>query len=222
MKTHKKRFLVLEEHLKLLKHAYVGWNDCEFGAPGMDCKRPFGNSGVFADIAEILEIKPAGDGDYDDEFSESQEDYMLDIYKGLEMAMSILYKNLSLSAGMYCLTAGKGWELEGQAEHISRQLKEMMDDESDEPKQKTNVECKEDSEDTYMVYLTDSEDDGERITSEYTKEELKSAFERGAFGNVKWLNGLGTGHWDLKDCGIIFKGRVVVPKEKVVKILSFD
>jgi hypothetical protein len=47
-------FTVTEDHLKLLRRAYIGWDDCEFGAPGIDPKRPYGNSDVIGDIAEIL------------------------------------------------------------------------------------------------------------------------------------------------------------------------
>jgi hypothetical protein len=42
------------EHLALLKHAEWSWNDCEFGAPSMDPKRPYGNSDVEDDLAELL------------------------------------------------------------------------------------------------------------------------------------------------------------------------
>ncbi len=47
-------FTLTEQHLALLRRAYVGWEDCEFGAPAIDCKRPYGNSSVENDIAEIL------------------------------------------------------------------------------------------------------------------------------------------------------------------------
>jgi hypothetical protein len=47
-------FTVTDDHLKLLRRAYVGWDGCEFGAPAIDCKRPYGNSDVIGDIAEIL------------------------------------------------------------------------------------------------------------------------------------------------------------------------
>lgn len=47
-------FTVTEEHLKLMRRACVRWEDCEFGAPSIDCKRPYGNSGVIQDIREIL------------------------------------------------------------------------------------------------------------------------------------------------------------------------
>ena len=47
-------FEVTENHLKLLRMMYVEWNDGEFGAPTISCKRPFGNSDVIQDVAEIL------------------------------------------------------------------------------------------------------------------------------------------------------------------------
>jgi hypothetical protein len=51
-----RRFTVTDEHLRLLRRAHVTWVDAEFGAPEIDCKRPYGNSDVYSDIAEILEI----------------------------------------------------------------------------------------------------------------------------------------------------------------------
>ena len=51
-----RRFTVTDEHLRLLRRAHVTWMDAEFGAPEIDCKRPYGSSGVYSDIAEILGI----------------------------------------------------------------------------------------------------------------------------------------------------------------------
>jgi len=51
-----RQFTVTDEHLRLLRRACVWWDELEFGAPGIDPKRPYGNSNVFADIAEILEV----------------------------------------------------------------------------------------------------------------------------------------------------------------------
>jgi hypothetical protein len=42
------------DHLTLLKRSEWSWDDCEFGAPAMDPKRPYGNSDVENDLAEIL------------------------------------------------------------------------------------------------------------------------------------------------------------------------
>lgn len=55
------KFTITEEHIKLLRSMYVGWQDCEYGAPEIDPKRPYGNSSVEADIHEIL----AGETEYE-------------------------------------------------------------------------------------------------------------------------------------------------------------
>ena len=49
-------FEVKREHLALLKQMCVGWQDCEFGAPEIDPKRPYGNSDVLQDMIEILGV----------------------------------------------------------------------------------------------------------------------------------------------------------------------
>lgn len=56
-----RRFIVREQHLKLLDSMWVGWDDCEFGAPAIDCKRPYGNSDVLGDMREILGAEGADD-----------------------------------------------------------------------------------------------------------------------------------------------------------------
>jgi hypothetical protein len=50
-------FTVTEDHLKPLRHAVVDcWYPGEgYGAPGINPKRPYGNSYVEADIARILD-----------------------------------------------------------------------------------------------------------------------------------------------------------------------
>lgn len=50
-----KQFLLQEEHMKLLRHAYCNWLDVEYGAPRIDPKRPYGSSGnVNGDIRRLL------------------------------------------------------------------------------------------------------------------------------------------------------------------------
>ncbi len=53
-----RRFTLTEEHLKLLRAMFVTWWHCETGAPAIDPKRPYGNSDVTGDIAEIIGIVP--------------------------------------------------------------------------------------------------------------------------------------------------------------------
>lgn len=52
-----KEFTLTENHLLLLRNAYVSWDDCEFGAPEIDPKRPYGNSDVLRDIARIVGLE---------------------------------------------------------------------------------------------------------------------------------------------------------------------
>lgn len=52
----KKEFTVTKEHLILLKNSLIRWADCEFGAPAIDCKRPYGNSDVIQDIIKLLDF----------------------------------------------------------------------------------------------------------------------------------------------------------------------
>lgn len=60
-------FTVTEDHLKLLRHAWVDcWNEGEgYGAPGINPKKPYGNSYVERDIAEIVDV-PEADWVYED------------------------------------------------------------------------------------------------------------------------------------------------------------
>jgi len=57
-------FKITDNHLKLLKRMIVDWDDCEFGAPCIDPKRPYGNSDVYQDMLEILGLKELKDGIY--------------------------------------------------------------------------------------------------------------------------------------------------------------
>ena len=86
-----KIFILKQEHLDLLKEAYVEWQDCETGAPCIDPKRPYGNSDVEGDIAEILgwEINP----EYE-ELSNSQRKKANELHKGTGIALQIVLQNI--------------------------------------------------------------------------------------------------------------------------------
>lgn len=58
------RFTVTDQHLALLRRTHIGYDAwTEFGAPEVDSKRPYGNSNVHLDLAEILGIEPGVDED---------------------------------------------------------------------------------------------------------------------------------------------------------------
>lgn len=61
----KQTFEVKPEHLQLIQRFCVGWQDCEFGAPEIDPKRPYGNSAVHQDMIEILGFKELKEGIYE-------------------------------------------------------------------------------------------------------------------------------------------------------------
>ena len=48
-------FTVTEDHLKLLRHAHVSWDDSEYGSPSIDSKRPYGWSNIEGSMAQILD-----------------------------------------------------------------------------------------------------------------------------------------------------------------------
>jgi hypothetical protein len=79
-------FTLTEKHLKLLRRMYVGWQDCETGAPEIDPKRPYGNSSVARDVAEIL------DEEYNEEngLSNESEKELLKLHGQTETALQIV------------------------------------------------------------------------------------------------------------------------------------
>lgn len=89
-----KTFEVTEEHMKLLDHFYIGYDSwTEFGAPEVDPKRPYGNSDVYGDIAEILGLEIGEDQWGDREFTDAQIDYMDKRHKEMETVLQILVRN---------------------------------------------------------------------------------------------------------------------------------
>lgn len=110
-------FEVTDAHIKLLKAAYVGWDDGEFGAPAIDCKRPYGNSSVLADIREILgypidseeeevHISPLGDS----EDKAIEDDDLEKLHKQTKTALQIALAVGHFTPGFYTADKyGKDW-----------------------------------------------------------------------------------------------------------------
>ena len=93
---------ITEDHIKLLRAAYIDWEDCEFGAPAIDCKRPYGNSSVYYDIAEILDIDP----DAEEDFTDEQESYMGKTHRELQYVLQIFIQSGELSQGVWKKVSG--------------------------------------------------------------------------------------------------------------------
>ena len=93
-----KKFTVTNDHLKLLKRFGVGWQDCEFGAPEIDPKRPYGNSDVLTDIWEILGKPPKHE---DDEFTDAETNMMNTLHKQTEVVLQIVLSTQKFETGDY-------------------------------------------------------------------------------------------------------------------------
>ncbi len=95
-------FELLAAHVLLLRAMCTGWQDCEWGAPEIDPKRPYGNSSVYHDIAEICGIKPAMTCPHcGDEFDDKQRAEMDALHRGTETALQVALATGSFTPGMY-------------------------------------------------------------------------------------------------------------------------
>lgn len=105
MSTRELRFTLTEDHIKLLRRAYVSWEDCEFGAPAIDCKRPYGNSSVECDVAEILGWKV----DEEDGPNGEQRAAAEAIHRQTQTALQIVLVTGAMQAGEYVKTQEYDW-----------------------------------------------------------------------------------------------------------------
>jgi hypothetical protein len=104
-----KAFTLTEGHLKLLRAANVSWDGMEFGAPGIDPKRPYGNSNVTHDIAEILgwPFVKTEDGSA---LTADQGKQARRLHREMETALQIVLATATFEAGDYVASGfGKDW-----------------------------------------------------------------------------------------------------------------
>ena len=99
-------FTVTEQHIKLIQNMWIEYNGyTEFGAPEVDPKRPYGNGDVYNDIANLLEIKPEGEKEDEDDdyraFSDKQESMMLQLHMDTAKALAIMVQHLGITPGKY-------------------------------------------------------------------------------------------------------------------------
>ena len=86
-----KEFTIKEAHLKLAQKMYIGWQNCEYGAPEINPKRPYGNSDVSKDVLEILGIP----------YNDKLEDFAYNLHKEMETALQIFLCTKSFVIGTY-------------------------------------------------------------------------------------------------------------------------
>lgn len=93
------QFELTQDHIALLTSGriYVGWQDCETGAPEIDPKRPYGNSYVPGDVAEILGWPVDEDG----ELSEEDEERALALHRETDTALQVVLNAKTFEPGIY-------------------------------------------------------------------------------------------------------------------------
>lgn len=96
-------FVVTDDHMKLLSRTMIGYDAwTEFGAPEVDPKRPYGNSDVYCDIAEIVGIEPAITDQWGDAvLSDEQQARLLDLHHEMTVVLQILVVNSGVEPGVY-------------------------------------------------------------------------------------------------------------------------
>ena len=96
------QFELTADHLTLMQRMNVRYDDeCEFGAPAICPKRPYGNSDVYGDIGNLLNIKRTHGDPEDPEFTNEQESQMLKLHKEMTRALQVVLETQSFEPGMY-------------------------------------------------------------------------------------------------------------------------
>lgn len=105
-----KVFELKQIHLDLLKETSIDWDSCEFGAPCINCKRPYGDSDCENNIAEIIKLKKTGNWDKNEEmWNEKATDQIKDIHKETQIALQIVLHCQTFELGKYKLLES-GWQ----------------------------------------------------------------------------------------------------------------
>ena len=94
-------FEVTKAHLALLRCSYTTWHRTAFGAPGVDTKRPYGDSDVITTLAHILQIKGTEDEWGDVEYRTDQYDLMYRMHRETQVVLQIGIDTGSFKAGLY-------------------------------------------------------------------------------------------------------------------------
>lgn len=116
------KFTVTEDHIKLLNRMYIDFShDAYEGAPAVNIKRPYGNSDVVGDIAEILGWELVTDRYGDATVSEEQGERALKLHEEMATVLQILAQNpLNFQLGTYVNASryGNDWELTDEVEEL--------------------------------------------------------------------------------------------------------
>jgi hypothetical protein len=99
----KKTFTLTENHLKLMRRLQAEWQEYnDVGAPGIDPKRPYGNSSVLHDIHGIVTGESIGTTDSKrNHLTEDESNFYLALHREMETALQVSLATGQFKAGHY-------------------------------------------------------------------------------------------------------------------------
>ena len=98
-----KTFTLTKDHINLLSKMWVSWEDAEFGAPSIDPKRPYGNSGseIYRDMRKALGVDLPECPHCKEVLGETNNKDLDDLHKELETALQIVLRTKAFEPGEY-------------------------------------------------------------------------------------------------------------------------
>lgn len=94
-------FTITPEHLKLLSHMSVDWDEIENGAPEIDAKRPYGDSDLVESIGRVLGIKAMETEDEEKFYTAKQALEFRKLHLETRLVLEICLRTASFKVGKY-------------------------------------------------------------------------------------------------------------------------
>jgi hypothetical protein len=104
------KFEVTHEHIKLFHKFYWDNQLCEYGAPAVDPKRPYGNSSVEDDISRILGMDPELCPHCGEIINEKVSEYCGLIHRQMKFALQVFSDTLTIEIGDYRKDGFEKWK----------------------------------------------------------------------------------------------------------------
>jgi hypothetical protein len=100
MKT--KKFELKPEHIMLARRLNIDWSDeCYFGAPSVNDKRPYQDSDILMSIAEIIGLQVSRDKNDEKYLTEKQKGYCKRLHREMQVAISVMLSQGEFECGVY-------------------------------------------------------------------------------------------------------------------------
>lgn len=110
-------FLVSPQHLALARRLWIVWYDGGDGAPGASKHRPYGNSGVLADVATIIGSRQPNldEGEW---YTPEEQRYLEGLHREMHLVVQIILHTGQMKPGVYKKPGlSRDWVAVEQLEH---------------------------------------------------------------------------------------------------------